>query len=273
MFDKKPHIKFNKNGLIPAIVLNADTQEVINLVYMNRKALKKTQETGKLWLYNRSLKKIWMKGQRSGNTVDVEEIRSHVDKYALLISGTPNGAPCHTGDASCFSFAYWKKDEALEGDPEIPDSFKKIFSGEEESYPAEFESLKDEISLSKEEETGLIEMREVENKTEQAEIEPDSFETQQTPDKNILYDFYWSIANRVENPMEGSVISKLHSLGVREISKHLGRDVMDVTMASLQKDKKTTIRESVELLRHWLLLLIEQGITLSEVYDELEKRL
>ncbi|NOY76559.1 MAG: hypothetical protein GXO76_01685 [Calditrichaeota bacterium] len=285
MFNKKPHIKFDKKGLVPAIIRNAKTGEVINLVYMDRKALKKTRESGKLWLYNRSMKKVWMKGQRSGDTVDVEEIRTHVDKYSLLISGVPNGSACHTGESSCFPFVYWKKDEDTDKDEDVLESLKSVFGGETQETSAKTEDTS-ETHLTDEEETVFIEFRE-RGVSEQespghrlAEVEEEIEVVEKTPqpeatpaEKDVLGELYWSIADRVENPVPNSPLSRLSQLGVQEISKHLGRDVMDVTMASLQKDRETTLKESIDLLRHWILLLLQQGITLSEIYEELEKQI
>jgi len=284
MFDKKPHIKFDKKGLVPAIIRNAETGEVINLVYMDRKALKKTRESGKLWLYNRSMKKVWMKGQRSGDTVDVEEIRTHVDKYSLLINGIPNGSGCHTGESSCFPFVYWKKEDDADTNEDVLESFKTVFGGKTAEMPPKAEKLSED-ELSDEEEV-LIEFRE-RNPSEQKSQEPLFPETEgeievveKAPqsnapiaEKDVLGELYWSIADRIENPVPNSPLSRLSQLGIQEISKHLGRDVMDVTMASLQKDRKTTLKESIDLLRHWILLLLQQGITLSEIYEELEKQI
>ena len=286
MFDKKPHIKFDKRGLIPAIIRNAESNEVINLVYMDRKALKKTQESGKLWLYNRSMKKVWMKGQRSGDTVDVEEIRAHVDKYSLLIDGIPNGAACHTGDSSCFPFVYWKKEEDFGEDEEVLESFKAIFGGESGKSPKKAEGAPEPPAPGEKEDDVLIEFRERDSKEQESQkgmapgIEEEIEIVEKAPppkapvaEKDVLSELYWNIADRVENPLPNSPISKLSQLGVREISKHLGQDVMDVTMASLQKDRKATLKESIDLLRHWILLLLKQDITLSEIYDELEKQM
>lgn len=284
MFDKKPHIKFDKRGLIPAIIRNAESNEVINLVYMDRKALKKTQESGKLWLYNRSMKKVWMKGQRSGDTVDVEEIRSHVDKYSLLIDGTPAGSACHTGESSCFPFVYWKKEEDFGEDEEVIESFRAIFGGESGNFQKNAKKAPELPASGEKEDDVLIKFREQDsqeiNPQEEmvTEIEKEIEIAEKAPlnkpvaEKDVLSELYWNIADRVENPLPNSPISKLSQLGIREISKRLGQDVMDITMASLQKDRNTTIKESIDLLHHWILLLLRQGITLSEIYEELEEQ-
>ncbi len=283
MLERKPHIKFDKRGLVPAIVQHAETQEVIHLVYMDKKALKKTQQTGKLWLFNRSQKKVWMKGQRSGATIDVKEILSHVDKYALLVKGLPNGPNCQTGEDSCFAFSYWKHDDEGGGDTEVLDSFRKIFGGEKEEEREEVfvsggEEEEPEAAAETNSETEQdIEILEYEEAPEIPEKKESVFVKEAPvgppPATDVLAEWYWHVAEQIEDPKPGSVSAKLESKGVREISRKLGQDVIDLTAAAFESDKHTTVRESADLLQHWLLLLASQGITLSEVYEELEHRL
>ncbi len=286
MLDRKPHIKFDKRGLVPAIVQHAETQEVIHLVYMDKKALKKTQQTGKLWLFNRSQKKVWLKGQRSGATIDVEEILSHVDKYALLVKGIPNGPNCQTGEDSCFAFSYWKRDSEGEGDADVLDSFRKIFEGEKEEEGSESEEVfvaggeaeEPEPAVEEVESEEAIEILQYEEAPEIPEKTGSSRQKKSTPvappvAKDVLAEWYWHVAEQIEDPKPGSVSAKLESKGIREISRKLGQDVIDLTAAAFDSDSSTTVKESADLLQHWLLLLASQGVTLSEVYEELEHRL
>lgn len=98
-------VKFDENGLIPAIVQDKDSGEVLMLAYMNEDALNKTMETNETWFYSRSRQELWHKGATSGNTQQVENIQLDCDQDALLITVSPAGPACHTGEVSCFHHA------------------------------------------------------------------------------------------------------------------------------------------------------------------------
>lgn len=95
-------LKFDEKGLIPAIVSDADTGEVLCLAYMNRQSLEKTIEGGLTCFFSRSRNRLWLKGETSGNTQSVVSITADCDKDALLLTVRPNGPACHTGSRSCF---------------------------------------------------------------------------------------------------------------------------------------------------------------------------
>ncbi len=95
-------IKFDVNGLIPTIVQNAETNEVLMLAYMNRESLQLTLEKGETWFWSRSREELWHKGETSGNTQRVIEIRVDCDEDTLLILVHPAGPACHTGNRTCF---------------------------------------------------------------------------------------------------------------------------------------------------------------------------
>lgn len=97
------NLDFTKNnGLIPAIIQNANTMQVLMLGYMNEESINKTKETGLVTFYSRSKKRLWMKGETSGNTLRVVAIKEDCDSDSLLIKVLPNGPVCHTGSISCF---------------------------------------------------------------------------------------------------------------------------------------------------------------------------
>jgi len=98
---KKPD--FPKNGLLPAIVQDAETRNVLMLGYMNEKALKITQKTGKVTFYSRSKKRLWTKGETSGHTLKLADIKFDCDRDAILVQARPKGAVCHTGKATCWN--------------------------------------------------------------------------------------------------------------------------------------------------------------------------
>ncbi|WP_060788257.1 bifunctional phosphoribosyl-AMP cyclohydrolase/phosphoribosyl-ATP diphosphatase HisIE [Geobacillus zalihae] len=96
-------IRFDEKGLVPAIVQDAQSKEVLTLAYMNKESLKKTLETGETWFYSRSRQELWHKGATSGNVQRVVDIRYDCDADALLVLVEPAGPACHTGSYSCFS--------------------------------------------------------------------------------------------------------------------------------------------------------------------------
>src|SRR5690554_2559620 len=95
-------VKFNKDGLIPAVLQDVDSKEVLMLGYMNKESLEKTIETGKACFWSRSRQELWLKGETSGNYQKVEEIRLDCDNDTLLILVKPAGPACHTNKRSCF---------------------------------------------------------------------------------------------------------------------------------------------------------------------------
>ncbi len=97
-------IDFDKGGgLVPAVVQDADTGEVLMLAYMNEEAYRRTLETGRAWFYSRSRDRFWMKGESSGNVQEVREVRVDCDADAVVLKVRQvGGAACHTGHRSCF---------------------------------------------------------------------------------------------------------------------------------------------------------------------------
>lgn len=95
-------IRFDGNGLIPAIVQDAETSEVLMLAYMNVESLRMTLEQGETWFWSRSRAELWHKGGTSGNIQQVVEVRVDCDADTLLIRVRPAGPACHTGEVSCF---------------------------------------------------------------------------------------------------------------------------------------------------------------------------
>ena len=96
------NIKYNKDGLIPAIVQHYETKEVLMLAYMNEESIKLTLETGKTWFYSRSRQKLWNKGESSGHFQFVKEIKIDCDRDTILVLVDQVGPACHTGNNSCF---------------------------------------------------------------------------------------------------------------------------------------------------------------------------
>ena len=96
-------LNFDKgNGLIPAVIQDDDTGEVLTWAYMNRESLSRTIESGQVWFYSRGRQELWHKGATSGNFLNVRRILVDCDGDALLVRVQPLGPACHTGERSCF---------------------------------------------------------------------------------------------------------------------------------------------------------------------------
>jgi phosphoribosyl-ATP pyrophosphohydrolase/phosphoribosyl-AMP cyclohydrolase len=95
-------VKFDERGLIPAIVQDAHTGDVLTLAYMNEESLRRTIETGETWFWSRSRNELWHKGATSGNRQSVVGIAVDCDDDAILITVRPHGPACHKGEMTCF---------------------------------------------------------------------------------------------------------------------------------------------------------------------------
>lgn len=96
-------VRFDERGLVPAIVQDARTREVLTLAYMNEESLRRTLAEGETWFWSRSRSELWHKGATSGHTQRVVEVRPDCDADALVVLVEPSGPACHTGAVSCFS--------------------------------------------------------------------------------------------------------------------------------------------------------------------------
>ena len=196
-------LKFDVNGLIPAIVVDAKSGEVLTLAYMNRESLQITLEKGCTCFWSRSRQTLWLKGETSGNYQHVTSITADCDKDALVIKVEKDGPACHTGAESCF--------------------FQPVYINEE----------KHEFSLR-----GLYEL----------------------------------LIGRKEEKPQGSYTTHLFEKGLDKILKKIGEECTEVIIAAKAQDKKETIYEIADLAYHVMVMMVENGITLDEVRDELASR-
>lgn len=112
MNDAIQEIDFAKylDGLVPAVVQDYNTQKVLMLGFMNEEALQKTEETGLVTFYSRSKKRLWTKGEESGNHLQLRQLLVDCDKDSLLIKAEPTGPVCHTGADTCWTEKNTKED-------------------------------------------------------------------------------------------------------------------------------------------------------------------
>ena len=196
-------LKFDEKGLIPAIVVDADTKKVLTLAYMNRESLEISMEKGLTCFYSRSRQELWLKGETSGNYQHIVSITADCDYDALTVVVKKDGPACHTGADSCFNDTVYESDEYHE------------------------------FSLD-----SLMEL----------------------------------IKGRKTDKKEGSYTTYLFEKGIDKILKKVGEECTEVIIAGKADDKKETIYEIADLTYHVMVMMIEMGISLEDIHNELASR-
>lgn len=120
------------DGLIPAIIQDAETYQVLMLGYMNREALEKTINEQQVTFYSRSKQRLWTKGETSGNTLQLIDLQHDCDNDCLLILANPQGPTCHTGEESCF---YQKKFKPEENELEFLNALETLVKQRKKEMP------------------------------------------------------------------------------------------------------------------------------------------
>jgi phosphoribosyl-ATP pyrophosphohydrolase/phosphoribosyl-AMP cyclohydrolase len=218
-YEMLEQIDFEKQGgLVPAVVQDVTTGQVLMVAYMNETALQRTLDTGKTWFFSRSRQRLWMKGETSGHVQEVEEILFDCDQDCLLVKVRQIGVACHTGHYSCFY-------RNIEGEEVSPRLFRV-----EDWYQAGLEG------------------------------------------PGVLFELIDVIRERQRTMPENSYTSYLFSKGLDKILKKIGEESAEVIIAAKNREKKELIYETADLIYHLLVLLVEQGVELSDIFAELRSR-
>ena len=196
-------LKFDEKGLIPAIVVDGKSGQVLTLAYMNRESLEISIKEESTCFWSRSRQELWRKGETSGAVQHIIDITADCDYDALVVRVNKDGPACHTGAESCFHNPLWESEE------------NHAFTMD-----------------------GLMEMLE----------------------------------GRKTNPKEGSYTSYLFEKGLDKILKKVGEESTEVIIAGKAEDKAETIYEIGDLAYHVMVLMLELGITLEDVRNELASR-
>lgn len=213
------HIDFAKQGgLVPAVIQDVKSGQVLMLAYMNETALHKTVETGKTWFFSRSRQCLWMKGESSGHVQEVEEILYDCDQDSLLIKVRQVGAACHTGHYTCFY-------RNLQGE----EVSSQLFNVEEWLRPG-------------------------------------------AEGPGVLFELMDVIRERQRTMPENSYTSYLFSKGLDKILKKIGEESAEVIIAAKNREKSEVVYEAADLIYHLLVLLVEQGVDLTDIFAELKSR-
>lgn len=200
---KIENLKFDENGLIPAVVTDFYTKKVLTVAYMNAESLEITMKEGKTCFYSRSRKCLWRKGETSGNYQHVVSIVADCDFDALTVEVIKDGPACHTGSDSCFTNQVFKS---------------------------------------------------------------------QTLNEFSLDELYDLLKERNELRPQGSYTTYLFEQGIDKILKKVGEESTEVIVAGKGGDKKETVYEIADLAYHVMVLMVNMGISLNDVVDELSKR-
>lgn len=219
MLSKDLEIKFNEQGLVPAIIQDAESNEVLMMAYMNRESIEKTLESGMTHFWSRSRNELWQKGETSGNIQLVQDVFVDCDSDALLIKVKQKGGACHTGHRSCF---YRQLDKENTG---FVEKNHKVFDAEMAYHKS-----------------------------------------------RILQRLYDTVVDRKNHPVEGSYTNYLFEKGMDKILKKVGEESAEVIIAAKNRDEGELIYETADLIYHLIVALVEKGVTLDQVYEELEKR-
>lgn len=191
-------IDFKKSdGLVPVIIQDYQSLEVLMLGYMNEEAFAKTEAEGKVTFFSRSKNRLWTKGEESGNFLFVKSIAIDCDQDTILIKADPVGPTCHTGSRSCFNSEY---------------------------------------------------------------------------NQNFIFKLEQIIADRYDNPQEGSYVNRLREKGLNKIAQKVGEEGVETVIAALNETEFDLINESSDLVFHLLVLLREKNISLKTIAKNLESR-
>ena len=196
-------LKFDEKGLIPAIVVDADSKQVLTLAYMNRESLQISVEKELTCFYSRSRQQLWLKGETSGNYQHIVSITADCDRDALEVLVEPDGPACHLGNFSCFSNPLWQ-------------------SGSRHAF---------------------------------------------SPDELMAL-----LQQRNEERPEGSYTTYLFDKGLDKILKKVGEECTEVIIAAKAEDRKETVYELADLAYHAMVLMVQAGISMKDVRQELASR-
>ena len=196
-------LKFDKDGLIPAIVVDNASGDVLTLAYMNKESLEISLQKKLTCFYSRSRQCLWLKGETSGNYQHIVSITADCDKDALVVRVNKDGPACHTGTDSCFNTPLLVA---------------------EESAP---------FSMN-----GLYEL----------------------------------LLDRKAKLPEGSYTTYLFQKGIDKILKKVGEETTEVIIAAKADDKRDTVHEIADLAYHVMVLMVQMGITVDDIKNELASR-
>jgi phosphoribosyl-ATP pyrophosphohydrolase/phosphoribosyl-AMP cyclohydrolase len=233
-------LKFDQQGLIPAILQDADTREVLMVAYMNEEAVRRTVESGDAWFWSRSRQELWHKGATSGNYQRVERIQVDCDGDAILVDVRPDGPACHTGAVSCF---FQSVEDAMANGNAAP----------EESAMPDGHAGSDENATAT---PGAI----------------GGAATATLSGTGVVEELAAVIAQRHRDQPEGSYVAGLLKAGIDRVAKKVGEEAAETIIAAKNGAHDEIVWEVADLWFHSLVLLEATGVPVQDVWAELERR-
>ena len=247
-------LRFDENGLIPAIVQEKETGEVLMLAYMNRESLLRTLETGMTHFWSRKRQRIWRKGETSGNFQKVEDIYYDCDEDALLVKVLQKDNACHTGHRTCF---YRKAEKVAEAD---------VGSGALSAAEGTAESAAEDTARGTP--RGTLQRIEASHESGAGSSQSGGM----AYPGEILVRLYEIVNDRRVNPRPGSYTSSLLLGGQDRVLKKIAEEAGEVMLASKNEDAAEIVREMADLWFHCVIALAYHGISPEEVFRELLRR-
>ncbi len=274
-------VKYNADGLVPAVTQDIRTDEVLMLAWMNEESLRKTIETGKVHYYSRSRQKLWLKGETSGHFQTVRSISVDCDGDTLLIKVDQTGAACHTGRRSCF-FTRLDADKLKEGALIGAESGEAAETAKTAEMAGAAENANDVISDAVIEEAvgSALDLgaapadNGIKSKTSANEdrADGDTVGNTMAAGPEVLEEVFGVILDRKLHPKEGSYTNYLFAKGTDKILKKISEEAGEVIIASKNGNNEEISAEAADLLYHLMVLLADRGMTWNDIYRELNNR-
>lgn len=228
-------VNWDERGLVPAIAQDAASGRVLMVAWMNREALQQTHARGEAVYWSRSRNKLWHKGEESGHTQTVHDIRLDCDGDVILLKvEQAGGIACHTGRESCFFSSLDGQDRWQAVDP--------VLKAPEEIYGAKPAHAA------------------AGNSPAQAEV------------SDVLSRVYATIASRKGADPEQSYVARLFAKGEDAVLKKIGEEATELVMAAKDGDATKIVYETADLWFHSLVALVQHGISPQAVLAELARR-
>jgi len=282
-------LKFNRDGLIPAIVQDVATGQVLMLAYMNKEALSLSLATGQTWFFSRSRGELWHKGATSGHYQHIVNIFYDCDGDALLVQVRQEGVACHEGEFSCFHNPL-----RLPVSPEQDRARGTVSGGHKVSWPKEKEAREHKVgyymtqgaaaSSGSNEKVGTFRgemvqgMKRLEDSRtteprkglEQSGQQADARDISDLG--QILVEVFEVIKKRQRELPEGSYTARLFKEGQDRILKKIGEEATEVVLASKGGRAEEILYELADLYYHTLVALAYHGLELGDLARELASR-
>jgi phosphoribosyl-ATP pyrophosphohydrolase/phosphoribosyl-AMP cyclohydrolase len=232
-------IRFDANGLVPVVIQDATTNEVLTLAYMNAASYQLTCETGEVWLWSRSRQSLWHKGATSGHTQRVVDMRLDCDSDALVVRVEPRGPACHTGATSCFFQSILPGSATMDQtDKAPPIPAAQVSEGSPSIAPPEVK-LVPHSAL----ELGIL-----------------------------LDELYALIQERQAKRPEGAYTTYLFTAGLDKILKKVGEEAAETIIAAKNEPRTELAAEMADLLYHLLVLMVARDVPPHDVAEILRSR-